>query len=158
STTYPPATTTTTTVHDGCNYTPGTGGSVDPAWANVTGKIAFIDRGGSPPAGVPSCGFSDKAFNAQKAGAIGVIIASTTTHGATAVVTMAAATNPAPVVTIPAYNLTSADGDAFRNALQAGTVTVRMLRAAAVDRDGTIDNQIMAHEWGHYISNRLIGN
>src|SRR6185369_11102008 len=25
-------------------------------------------------------------------------------------------------------------------------------------RDGTIDNQIVAHEWGHFISNRLIGN
>ncbi|MBB5207980.1 M36 family metallopeptidase [Chiayiivirga flava] len=27
-----------------------------------------------------------------------------------------------------------------------------------VTRDGTIDNAIVAHEWGHYISNRLIGN
>ena len=30
--------------------------------------------------------------------------------------------------------------------------------AAGLDRDGAIDNQIVAHEWGHYLSNRLIGN
>ena len=33
-----------------------------------------------------------------------------------------------------------------------------MHRAAVVPRDGTIDNAIVAHEWGHYISNRLIGD
>ncbi|HSP79892.1 MAG TPA: M36 family metallopeptidase, partial [Myxococcaceae bacterium] len=27
-----------------------------------------------------------------------------------------------------------------------------------LDRDGTLDNDIIAHEWGHYISNRLVGN
>jgi hypothetical protein len=36
------------------------------------------------------------------------------------------------------------------------TVTARLLRVA--DRDGALDNQMVAHEWGHYISNRLIGN
>nr|WP_267459595.1 M36 family metallopeptidase [Pseudoalteromonas ostreae] len=25
-------------------------------------------------------------------------------------------------------------------------------------KDGTLDNGIIAHEWGHYISNRLVGN
>ncbi|MET0406453.1 MAG: M36 family metallopeptidase, partial [Cystobacter sp.] len=34
--------------------------------------------------------------------------------------------------------------------------TARAFRAP--DRDGTIDNQIVAHEWGHYLSNRLIWN
>src|SRR5206468_6676857 len=38
------------------------------------------------------------------------------------------------------------------------TVNCRMLRATPVPHDGTIDNQIVAHEWGHYQSNRLIGN
>jgi hypothetical protein len=36
------------------------------------------------------------------------------------------------------------------------TVTARLLRKA--DRDGSLDNQIVFHEWGHFISNRLIGN
>jgi large repetitive protein len=152
---YPPATTTTATVHDGCDFTPPTGGG---SWAAVAGKIAFIDRGGVAPPGVPSCGFSDKAFNAQRAGAIGVLIASTTPHAAATAVAMGPATSPPPVITIPVYQLSTPDGDAVRAALGSGLVTARLLRATAVDRDGTIDNQIMAHEWGHYISNRLVAN
>ncbi|MEA2338525.1 MAG: large repetitive protein, partial [Thermoanaerobaculia bacterium] len=38
----------------------------------------------------------------------------------------------------------------------AATVTARLLRVA--DRDGSLDQQIVFHEWGHYLSNRLIGN
>jgi hypothetical protein len=33
-----------------------------------------------------------------------------------------------------------------------------MRRTTDVDRDGTLDNQIVAHEWAHFISNRLIGD
>jgi hypothetical protein len=36
------------------------------------------------------------------------------------------------------------------------TVTMRLHRFA--DRDGTVDQQIVFHEWGHYLSNRLISN
>ncbi|HWW60596.1 MAG TPA: M36 family metallopeptidase, partial [Thermoanaerobaculia bacterium] len=36
------------------------------------------------------------------------------------------------------------------------TVTARLLKVG--DRDGDLDNQIVFHEWGHYISNRLIGD
>jgi len=152
---YPPATTTTSTIHDGCNYTPGSGGTVDPAWAPVTGKIAFIDRGG--PA-APSCGFSDKGFNATRAGAIAVIIASTTTHGAPSPITMGA-TAGSGITTIPALQLSTPHGDAIRSFLIAGTpVSIHITRAASIDRDGTLDTQIMAHEWGHYISNRLVAN
>jgi hypothetical protein len=38
----------------------------------------------------------------------------------------------------------------------AATVTARLLRVA--DRDGSLDQQIVFHEWTHYLSNRLIGN
>jgi hypothetical protein len=40
--------------------------------------------------------------------------------------------------------------------LVPNTVTLRMHRFA--DRDGALDNQVVFHEWGHYISNRLISN
>jgi hypothetical protein len=33
-----------------------------------------------------------------------------------------------------------------------------MFRGSAISRDGDLDNQVVAHEWGHYISNRLIGD
>ncbi len=59
---------------------------------------------------------------------------------------------------IPAASVSLADGNAIRSAVQGGAVTSRLFRASAPNRDGTIDNAIVAHEWGHYISNRLVGN
>jgi minor extracellular serine protease Vpr len=60
------ATGTPATVGDGC-------GASTPAPGSLTGKIAFIRRGSAaPPA--PTCGFYNKAINAQRAGAIGVIL------------------------------------------------------------------------------------
>src|SRR4029453_5488338 len=47
--------------------------------------------------------------------------------------------------------------ESFRSALSAGTVTGSIVRNIFF-LDGDIDNQIVAHEWGHYISNRLIFN
>jgi hypothetical protein len=165
SATYPPANTTVTTIHDGCDYTPGPGGAIDANWAGVTGKIAFIDRGGTSANVAIACGFQVKAFNATQAGAAGVIIASTTPHAAPAPIAMGAGTGAGNgTVTIPAYQLDTPDGDAIRALFgadghgAAGPIMMRMVRAAVPDRDGTIDNQIMGHEWGHYISNRLISN
>ncbi|HEY2032038.1 MAG TPA: myxosortase-dependent M36 family metallopeptidase [Myxococcales bacterium] len=162
---YPPANTAVTTIHDGCDYTPGPGGAVDPHWANVTGKIAFIDRGGTAANPAIACGFQVKAFNATQAGALGVIIASTTPHAAPAAIAMGAGTGAGNgPVTIPTYQLSTPDGDAIRAQFGpdgrgvGGPIIARLLRDPAVDRDGTIDNQVMAHEWGHYISNRLISN
>ncbi len=150
STTYPPAATNVATIHDGCDAPTAT------TWQGVAGKIVFIDRGGAPPVATATCGFVDKAINAQAAGAAGVIIASTTPHAATSAITMGG--TPTTPITIPVYQLSTPDGDAVRAAFAAGTVNARMQRLAAIDRDGTVDNQIMAHEWGHYISNRLVGN
>jgi hypothetical protein len=108
----------------------------------VAGKIALIDRG--------VCTFVVKVQNAQANGAVGVIIADNQTSS-----------NP-PVLwgsgtaTIPAVSVTRSTGQSLR-AMPAGT-TVTLTRSTAVDRDGTLDNAIVAHEWGHYISNRLIGD
>ncbi len=107
-----------------------------------TGGIALIDRG--------TCGFAIKAANAQAAGAIGVLIA---TNAAGAAPAMGGAD---PLVTIPAMSTTQSAGALLRAA--TGTVTVNLKRSADLDRDGSFDNQIVAHEWGHYLSNRLIGD
>src|SRR5262249_10051480 len=61
-------------------------------------------------------------------------------------------------VTIPVLSITQADGNTIKTALASGTVTAQLVRQPSVSRDGTIDNQVMAHEWGHFISNRLVGN
>lgn len=111
----------------------------------VAGKIAFIDRG--------TCTFADKAQNAQANGAIGVIIANNQGGGAFDL------NGTSSTVTIPVMSVGRTDGTSLKS-LMAGTtaVTLTMKRVAVIDRDGTIDNAIVAHEWGHYISNRLIGD
>jgi uncharacterized protein (TIGR03382 family) len=111
--------------------------------------IAVIDRG--------TCNFSIKAYNAQKAGAIAVIIGNN------------AANQPAPglgtgtnaeLVTIPVLSAAKETVDAWKAEVKAnGTpISLSLRRVADLDRDGTLDNDIIAHEWGHYISNRLVGN
>ncbi|HYI03088.1 myxosortase-dependent M36 family metallopeptidase [Hyalangium sp.] len=111
-----------------------------------TGKIAVLDRG--------TCNFTIKAINAQTAGAVAVIIANN------------APNQPAPglggadpAVTVPTMSITQETANAWRTAASANTtITVKLTKTPDLDRDGTIDNAIVAHEWGHYISNRLVGN
>lgn len=109
----------------------------------VAGKIALIDRG--------ICGFTTKVQNAQNAGAIGVLIVNSIAGPAPSLGGSSA------TITIPTLSLSQADGALIRAQLGAG-VNVTMNRPVQLQRDGTIDGHIVAHEWGHYISNRLIGN
>ncbi|MBX3261401.1 MAG: M36 family metallopeptidase [Labilithrix sp.] len=129
------------------------GGGADPADAceplemDAAGKIVLVHRG--------TCSFAQKAEAAQAAGAAGVIIAN-----------VASSTNPtvAPFmggqqagITIPVLSLSLADGQALEGALAAGA-TVTMKRSAGGDLDGALDTTIVAHEWGHVLSSRLVGN
>ncbi|HYO66609.1 MAG TPA: myxosortase-dependent M36 family metallopeptidase [Archangium sp.] len=109
--------------------------------AEVAGKIALIDRG--------NCDFFAKVLNAQNAGALGVIIVDNDVGLRTNM------GGSSTAVTLPALRLTKAEGKVLR---EAAGVNVRLHRAAALSLDGTVDNIIVAHEWGHYISNRLIAN
>lgn len=131
----------------------GMGGSVtDGCQPNFTtsvmGKIAVVDRG--------LCTFVQKVEIAQNNGAAGVIIIDTSMFGRP----LELVGSPMPATTIPAMSLTRALGATLRAALTAasGPVTGTLFRQATTDRDGTLDNAIIAHEWGHYISNRLIGD
>jgi uncharacterized protein (TIGR03382 family) len=112
--------------------------------ADIAGRIALMDRG--------VCAFSIKAKNAQNAGAIGVILANNAPGGLTPVGDDAS-------ITIPVVAVLQANGAALKKALETGPVNVSMVKfKPGVARDGTLDNAIVAHEWGHYISNRLIGD
>jgi MYXO-CTERM domain-containing protein len=114
------------------------------------GKIVVLERG--------SCSFAFKTFNAQQAGAIAVVL----TNSATGALGRLGLSNVAAVdnaIKIPTLMVSKPDGDTWRAELAKGTATkLRMRKTADLDRDGTLDNDIIAHEWGHYISNRLVGN
>jgi MYXO-CTERM domain-containing protein len=103
----------------------------------VRGNIVLVD-----PAG--GCEATLKAAHAQAAGAIGLII----DHGVAPVM------GRDPSITIP---VVAASGGLTYWLRYEPPPSVTLLRDAA-DRDGTLDNTIVAHEWMHYMSNRLVGN
>ena len=126
---------------DACE--PLTPSQIPPPPPPLAGRIVIIDRG--------ACNFKFKAVNAQTAGAIGVIIVNNVATG----VNNMSDDGSADVVNIPILMVSQADGATIKAALPANA-TLR--RVSGVDRDGTIENTIIAHEWGHYISNRLIND
>jgi hypothetical protein len=122
--------------------------------SNVAGKIAFIDRG--------NCGFQVKAESAKAAGAAGVIIGNVASSPSPSSRTnMSCTVTPcsagAPALP-PSFHVAIEDADRLRAALSRGTVRARLKRDPAIDRDGSLDAEVVAHEWGHYLSNRLISN
>lgn len=115
--------------------------------ASLNGKIAVIRRG--------VCEFGFKTLAAENEGAIAVIIVNNVADpefvsmGAGAV---------GDNVSIPAISVTQADGEAIITALLNGeTINASLLDAGPYQRDGSLDNAIVAHEYGHGISNRLTG-
>jgi len=116
--------------------------------SSIVGKIALIDRGG--------CDFSAKVFNAQQAGAIGVIIINRQSAG-DSLLSMSGGLN-ASGVTIPAVVVKYTDGLKLRNNLATANVTLfRQSPNNCIEYDGALDNAIVAHEYGHGISTRLTG-
>jgi hypothetical protein len=112
--------------------------------ALVLGKIALLDRG--------DCAFADKVANAETAGAIGVIIANNIADVGPMGMSGTLET------TLPVVSVSLEDGVLLRNGLAGGDVTATLFRQKDADRDGTMDNGIIAHEWFHYVSNRLVSN
>jgi hypothetical protein len=130
----------TAPINDGCEA--ATNG------ADLLGKIAVIDRG--------ACAFTQKVLNAQDAGAIAVLIANN--KDGDDVIGMS---GDAPTITIPAMMISQNEGIAIYTLLDASEkVTVDMFKndLSRTFKDSSFDNAIVAHEWGHYISNRLVGN
>ena len=113
--------------------------------APLVGKIVMIDRG--------TCFFVDKVRYAQAAGAIGVLVVNHEDDAFT--LTMS---GEGEDITIPSLFILKKDGQLLDAALMAGPVQLTLSRSQAKDLSGAMDALIVAHEWGHLISNRLIGD
>lgn len=113
--------------------------------AALAGKIALVRRG--------SCNFADKVEACQNFGAVAVIVMNNTGTGTQA---MGGTSNS---VTIPSIMVSKPNGDSFVNQLVLGNAVngtiVNPGDLTATDSD--FDNMIIAHEYGHGISNRLVG-
>lgn len=116
--------------------------------ASLNGKIVLITRG--------SCNFVDKVLAAQAEGAVGVIMINN------------AAGNPFAMsdngnggsVTIPSVMVSQADGALLTSVINGGgTVngTLNPPTTSNVNIDGSVDNGVVIHEYGHGVSNRLTG-
>lgn len=118
-------------VNDGCE-----------PFAVPAGSIPLMDRG--------NCNFTVKVKNAQNAGAAVAIVAN---NIAGAPIAMGGTD---PTVAIPSVMISLDDGNLFKANLPA-TATVADGTGGAPDRDSDLDAGVIAHEYGHGISNRLTG-
>lgn len=114
----------------------------EPIQNDLTGKIAVIRRG--------NCSFVSKVLKAQDQGAVAAIIV----NNIGGQITMAGETIR---VTIPAISITQVDGEAIISALENGETVNATMEDAGLFHDSSFDNGIIAHEYGHGVSNRLIG-
>ena len=117
-----------------------------PSIVSLDGKIALVDRG--------VCEFGLKALTAQQAGATACIICNfqegTASMGPGAV---------GAQVTIPVVMLQKSDCDFLKQFISNG-LTIELVQPPVAGPnflDGDFDNGIIAHEYGHGISNRLTG-
>ncbi|MEM9850053.1 MAG: M36 family metallopeptidase, partial [Bacteroidota bacterium] len=112
---------------------------------DLTGKVAMIDRG--------DCFFSEKVWNAELAGAVAAIICNA--DGLAMPGTMGAGTDDP--ISIPSVMIDFPDCQQLKEFLGRGLVAdlVTPSLEGPLQVDGTLDNGIIAHEYGHGISNRL---
>ena len=110
---------------------------------DLTGKIAIFNRG--------TCPFVDKVYNAQLAGAIGVI---SVNNQAGLPFSMGGVNQD---ITIPAIMISQADGNLIREQLSQNVNVTININSLGSTFDACFDNGVIAHEYGHGVSNRLTG-
>lgn len=129
------------------------GATAAPPQSSLSGKIALVDRG--------SCNFTAKAQFAMASGAIGLIVANNVGGDpivmGNADIPVGVSDQPTDLVyqQFPSVMIRMDDGERIKALLAAGEVSAHMERQASVDADGTLDNQIIAHEFFHYVHKRL---
>lgn len=111
--------------------------------AAINNNIALMDRG--------TCTFVNKVLAAQNAGAVACVVCNNVAGGP---ITMGGAGGG---VTIPSVMISQSDCAIIKAQLASGVNISLSNTGGAVDKDGDFDNGIIAHEYGHGISNRLTG-
>lgn len=127
-------------VLDGCTPLPAN---------SLTGKIGLVERS-------TTCGFTVKVKNLQEAGATAAIVYNGPTSGG--LVTMGGTD---PTINIPSVLIDNQEGEYIKSKLAAGTtvnVTLKDDPSQYAYTDGSFDNGVIVHEYGHGISNRNTGN
>jgi extracellular elastinolytic metalloproteinase len=108
---------------------------------SLTGAVAIVDRG--------TCAFTVKVLNAQKAGAIAVVIANNTPDSAF---------SPGGTdrkVKIPSAMVSQATGTTLKG--QVGTQATLRTNPSPLRIDGDVDADVVFHEYGHGLTQRMIG-
>lgn len=126
--------------------------------AAISGHIAVIRRSLAEALGGTPCPFAEKVKNAQNAGATAVIIVNNVDPSPTVSGSISMSGADA-TITIPAISVTKAIGYPLIARIKTGIVNGKLQVDGApfVNADGDFDNGIIAHEFGHGISNRLSG-
>lgn len=116
--------------------------------AAINGKIALVRRG--------NCTFEEKVEACQNQGAVAVIVMN---NSGTGTVGMGGISGSPGTITIPSIMISKPNGDAFVNQIQSGnTVNATIVNPGDLEAtDSDFDNMIIAHEYGHGISTRLVG-
>ena len=145
-------------VNDGVSADGGDHGCASP-FANaaaVKGNIAFIQRGGCPQLPISpraTNAFASKVQRAQANGATGVIVFDSL---ATTNLVNFGGTDTVGI-RIPAIFISGADGFKLRAAIVGGGSLSVASASTGADFDGSFDDGVVSHEYGHGISNRLTG-
>lgn len=127
-------------IYDGCDA------AINPT--EIVNKIAVVRRG--------TCSFSQKVYNAQLAGAAGVIVVNNIAGDPQE---MGIGVN-SELITIPVIMISKSDGDALISALQTAPLSGSIPAANTIipfPRDSSLDNGVISHEYGHGVSSRLTG-
>jgi large repetitive protein len=113
-----------------------------PVTSDIAGKIALVTYSGV-------CGSAATVASVKAAGAVGVILSDGQLDNPRAFAGNAASN-------IPGVAIGKTDGETLRAAIAGGPVVVDLHSAkVGVERDGDLDNGVVAHEWGHYLHHRL---
>ncbi len=118
-------------IYDGCEKLP-----------SAKDKILVMNRG--------KCTFLDKAKNAKAAGAVGTIVINDSDR----IQDLTGESN----FDFPIILVGKQDGDKLLNAMEAGKVSAKFSFQPLPPKDGAMDVGIVSHEWGHYLTNRLVCN